>query len=786
MRPLLSKCSLVRLCVSAASVIAFAWIGSATPLFAQDSKSSHTTPVRGSVRDQKGAPVAGASVHVECGTVHASQTTADDGAFAFDLPSDCAGRLIVEAAGFAEARTNFRPLESAGGSGIGVTLNPAPLYESVSVTATRTPEGETTPEASTATVTSLDLQNWGGLTTDDKLRQVPGFSLYRRTGSATANPTTQGISLRGLGANGASRALVLADGIPMNDSFGGWIFWDQIPEEAIDRVEVVEGGISDLYGGTALGGVVQIETKPPLDTSFSLESWAGNEWTAFSSAHAVIRSGMWAVSVDGEAFRTEGYYPTPSSLRGTADANANSEHGSGDLRVERIFNESLRVFLQGSLLGENRQNGTVLQMNNNTIRQLAAGADWDAKSNGLFTIRVFGGSESYHQTFSSISLNRDVETLTSNQDVPVYNVGFSAQWTRTFARRHTVAIGVDARDIVGSSDELRFTGGVPTSTFDNGGTQHEAGVFAEDVISISPKWQLSFSAREDIWTNVHGSSTTVPVGAGIGTVAPNTTLYPNRSENFFSPRASLSRHLNDHVVLRASAYRAFRAPTLNELYRPFRVGNVLTDANANLTAEKFTGGEAGAEFHGWNDRLRVRGTFFDGFINDPVANVTLSSTPTLITRERENLGSTGSVGFEFHADARLTDRMFLSGGYQYVRADVTSFAVEPPLVGLRVPLVPRHDASAQWSYMRGGFNFALQGRAESEEFDDDLNQFRLPGYFVLSASVSRAFGERVEVFFAGDNLLNKKYVIEETPTPQLASPILVRAGVRLQLSRMKH
>ena len=123
------------------------------------------------------------------------------------------------------------------------------------------------------------------------------------------------------GANGASRALVLADGIPLNDPFGGWVFWDQVPEQEIGCIEVVEGGMSDLYGSTALGGVVQIETKPPLDTNLSLESSLGNELTAFSSAHATLRSDLWAISINGEGFRTDGYIPAPASLRGSPDSS---------------------------------------------------------------------------------------------------------------------------------------------------------------------------------------------------------------------------------------------------------------------------------------------------------------------------------------------------------------------------------------------------------------------------------------------------------------------------------
>src|ERR671929_131193 len=100
-------------------------------------------------------------------------------------------------------------------------------------------------------------------TLDDALRQVPGFTLFRRTGSRVANPTSQGVSLRGVGASGASRALVLADGIPLNDPFGGWVYWGRVPRASVERIEVLRGGASSLYGSSALGGVVNLITRRP-------------------------------------------------------------------------------------------------------------------------------------------------------------------------------------------------------------------------------------------------------------------------------------------------------------------------------------------------------------------------------------------------------------------------------------------------------------------------------------------------------------------------------------------
>src|SRR5207237_182803 len=129
----------------------------------------------------------------------------------------------------------------------------------------------------------------------------------------------------------------------------------------------------------------------------------------------------------------------------------------------------------------------------------------------------------------------------------------------------------------------------------------------------------------------------------------NVTKFTNRIETAFSPRLSLLYKASAHVSLFASGYRAFRAPTLNELYRSFRVGNVLTLANENLQAERLTGGEAGMRVTASHDKLVIRGTSFWNEVIRPVANVTLQTTPALITRQRQNLGRTRSRGFELEA-----------------------------------------------------------------------------------------------------------------------------------------
>ena len=727
------------------------------------------------VVDRSGAVVARARVVLTVDGLNVVATTQPDGTFVFSAIDATSGSVQVSAQGFATTSSDWH----AGEAALKITLPPATVQQSLDVTATRTsilPTGvddvESQPDA--AVVSSTQLEQWGPQTTDDKLRQVPGFTLLRRSGSQTANPTSQGVSLRGLGASGASRALVLVDGIPINDPFGGWIYWARVPQASLNEVQIVPGGVSALYGNDALGGVVNMETRSAVQTASEITGSYGNENSPFGSGWGVVRFGQWNLSSSGEGYRTDGYIPVPKDLRGTVDRDANVQYGSGNLRIERLFGERGRMFLDGEMYGEDRQNGTALQINDTTIRQLAFGTDYDSAKAGLFTLRLYGGTQNYHQTFSSVALNRDSESLTDDQNVPVRHMGLIGQWSKQVFSRLTMLAGLDGTYVQGASLETTYSSGQRTANLSNGGSQQALGAFVEGIVQITLRWSVTLAGREDLWSNYDGSSIRVPVHG-----AETTTDYPARGQNAFDPRVTTSYRASDHVVLYASGYRSFRAPTLNELYRSFRVGNVVTNSNAFLRAERFSGGEAGARATMLNNRVSVHGSVFGGVVTNPVENVTISSSPTLITRVRENLGRTDSLGFQLGTDIRFTSRLSLSAGYQFTNSTVASYPGNPTLVGNLIPLVPRSIFTFQGTWLAPQrFTVAIQGRTESNEFDDDQNLFPLGSAFVLSATVSRPLPKGFDVFFQGENLTNDQYFIAKTPTPNLGQPVQARIGFR--------
>ena len=735
---------------------------------------AQTVVLNGVVRDSSGAVVVGAAIHAQSGTWQASAKSDASGGFSFANVPAGMGTLDVVAQGFVAVHRTWSSHGNAAVT-LELVLEVSPVTQQVMVSATRAEVRLADTPGSAVLLSSEDVTSTPALRIDDMLRQVPGFSLFRRSSSRTANASAQGVSLRGLGGSASSRALVLADGISLVDPFGAWVYWDRIPRVAISSVEVVRGGASNLYGSSALGGVVQLITKQPEAPAFALDGSFGNERTPDLSGWTGSRIGQWDYSLATELFHTDGFILVPGSVRGSVDTPANSEDASVYALVGHELGASGRVFLRGNFYTESRNNGTRLQVNDTRIGEGAAGVDKQFGANDSLNVRLYGDVTAYNQTFSAVAPDRNSETLTDVQHVPEQVVSGGAQWTHVLGNSQTLIGGGDLNEVIGASNEQLLTG--PNQARNGGGRQRTLGFFGEDIFHRA-RWTVIAAARVDDWKNFRGLLTTIPVkGPAVATV------YPDRTDVALSPRLSVLRAISEHVSVTGSVYRAFRAPTLNELYRTFRVGNVLTLNNAGLNAERLTGAEAGVNVTSWGGRLSTRGTFFWSDIVDPVANVTLTTTATLITRQKENLGRTRSRGVELDGTVKVSGDVQISAGYAYTAATVVNYPGNPggvDLVGLDVAQVPRNVFTWEARYWNPSrVLVSLTGRFVGRQFDDDQNQFPLDRFYTMDAQVGRAVTRNVEIYGAVENLTNQRYQVAKTPVVNLGPPILFRVGVRL-------
>ncbi|MGD0799561.1 MAG: TonB-dependent receptor [Acidobacteriaceae bacterium] len=668
---------------------------------------------------------------------------------------------------------------------------PIPVAQQITVTATRSSLDLPATANTLYSLTTTELNDYPATELDDKLRQQAGFELYRRSSSRVQNPTSQGISLRGLGSTAASRTLVLSDNAPLNDPFGGWIHWDEIPALAIDSVAIATGGGSDLYGSSALGGVIDIVPAHPTTPRLDLNLLGGGQSTSDLSLRADATHRRWAQLLAADLFRTAGYIPTAPSVAGPVDTPANVHSQSARIETDRAFgsgggpNPTNRAFLVGNLLNEARGNGTTLTNNGTRLWRYLAGDDWSATPTitGPISgrVRLFGSDEAYRQTFSSINTPRTIENLTRLQHVRTQELGASTDASLALSPI-AIVFGADVRDIRATDNETPISANIPSGIADTSARQRFLGGFAELLASahrgLLRNTSAALSLRLDSASNLSTRtlSQTFPASA-------TTTLTPDRNEFIPSPRLGIVRQIATTATLHASVFRAFRTPTMNELYRTGQVGAQITQANSALQSERATGWEVGSTFTSPSNAISLSGTYFWTEINRPVSAVLLSTN----LYKRENLGQILSQGTELHLEIKPRRAISATLGYQYAHAVVTRYNPPPAtsgppqnLVGNWIPEVPRQSFTAQLRATQPRLGtLTLAARASGQAWDDSANTFLLDPFFQLDLSAQHNFGAHLTASAILTNLLNQRPDVARTPTLTLGSPFLAQASLTL-------
>jgi outer membrane receptor protein involved in Fe transport len=756
--------------------------------------------VSGVVRDATGGVVAGAVVLVRSGVAESRGTTDAAGRFTIECPRSAAVEVIVRAAGFAEGRVTVAPSTPA--QDLNIVLAAAPLSEAVTVTATRDERRVDDVPASVTVLGAAEIRQSPAVVADDLLRQVPTFSLFRRTSSLASHPTAQGVSLRGIGPSGVSRTLVLLDGVPFNDPFGGWVYWSRVPLAAADRIEIVDGASSSLYGNYAMGGVINILTTPPARRTASLDLQYGSRSSPKAAFTGSDVFGKLGVAVDLTGFDTDGYPPVAANERGAVDNNAAVRFGNMNVRLNYTASDRLTAFLRAGYFKENRDNGKASTING---QEEANDTTWKSVSGGIrarlpdasqLDATVFVDDELFHSNFLAVPAAtpaRSFGRMTLLQTVPTHGVGASVQWMRAIGTTQVLSTGVDWRWVDGDSHEQ----GLDTQrgedvTLDrvSGGTQQSTGIYVQDVITPVQRLVLTLGARVDHWRNYDGHNLEHSVPSGVPTANDDASL-ADRTDTTFSPHVAARYHLTDRTSVWGGLSWGFRAPTLNELYRQFRVGAVLTLANNQLGPERLTGGEGGITVTPF-DRLTWRTTGFVDGVRDPVANVTISPPGGSVVQQRQNLGRTRIWGIQTDVDWQVSRYVRASAAYLFNQAKVTEIPQAaasdgPSLVGNFLPQVPQHRASFEVTYANPRvltFTVGIQGIGR--QFDDDQNIRTvpgettpgLPGYGLLNLTAMRDVGRHLQVYVSAQNLLDEEYVVGTLPTT-LGSPRLVSAGVRV-------
>jgi outer membrane receptor protein involved in Fe transport len=663
--------------------------------------------------------------------------------------------------------------------------------ETVTVTAARLPE----PVGNGAfAVTTLDA---GQLASDDRLdnalEEVPGLSLFRRSGSQNANATTQGVSLREIAPSGAGRALVLLDGVPMNDPFGNWVIWGALPYEDIGGAEVVRGAGAGPYGSGALTGTISLTERDTTDGVAIADASAGSDAMVRAGASGGTQIGSLDLFASAAGERSNGWIPIRPPRRGDADNHLWLDSGEASLRAQDDLGggvvASARLEYYDDARGggvqyvQSEAKGLIGSM---TLSRAATASDVGWRLQAWFINSGFVNTSASVPAYPALRSN---STPANDQyATPALGLGGNAALFGS-SGNFRWEVGGDVRADSGESRELYSYSTLLqdfASRRRSGGKLTVGGGYAEGAYDDGA-WLLTLGLRADYWSTAQGHLVQYNRASGAVTSQAD---YPGRDGVIPTGRAGARRNFDagwlGQDYLRVAAYEGFRAPSLNELYRPFRVGNNNTVANPGLKPEELYGVEVG-----WGGQSGALGWNMTGFVNrmhDAVTNVTIASSSSGVTFQRENAGDVNAVGLEGDATWKMFDDFDLRTAFSITDARVKENpsaipSGQPSFTGNRPAQAPPVTITAGATLRpieRVSLNADLHW--ESTRFEDDQNTMRLGSAFVLDLEAAYRFVDAYSAFVRVENVANANVVTAEAADGTLSygQPRTFEIGLRYE------
>ena len=661
---------------------------------------------------------------------------------------------------------------------------PGTYVEQVIVTAARLP-----PSAADAAFSIVHLSE-GDLAksqrVDETVGQTPGVSLFRRTSSLSANPTTQGISLRAIAPSGAGRTLVTLDGVPLNDPFGGWVIWSQLAPESLTGIDIVRGAGAGPYGAGALTGVIGLKER---DAGIAGDVSVGNLGSQRVSAAAVSTLGRLEFFGAASYDKSDGFVPVRGPAQGAADTRTDLEAKSISGRVDMATGLGL-LSLRGGFFEEDRGAGLAGARANASGNVFSATLVRAPRGQALgWRLQAWRRTSDLFNSSVAVAANRATTTPANSQDKTP-----ATGWGLNGALRQKIGgveweLGADARLNDGEERErYSYVGGAYTRGRVAGGKTAVIGAYADGSWSSGP-WLVAGGLRLDHWQNTDGFRVERLLATGAVLLDQRPA---DRDGEVVSGRLGVTREVGDGAVVRVAGYSGFRPATLNELYRPFRVGNDVTEANAALKPEQLQGLEAGVSRKGAKGLIEA--TAFWNRVEDPVVNVTLGSGPATfpiggfipaggVLRQRQNAGRIDAFGLESRAE-RKVGVVTLTSALSVTDARLDGGSIAPQLTGKRPAQAPIWSATAGLSAeLRVGLTLATDLTWEGKRFEDDLNSRVLDPAYRLDARLDWRVKPLVTLYVAGDNLLDAEIQTSRTAdgVAGYAAPRVVRVGLRVAL-----
>jgi iron complex outermembrane receptor protein len=671
----------------------------------------------------------------------------------------------------------------------------------------------------TSVLTNEDIENAPEMTVDQVLKNQSSVFLNDQP-YYEKDPTGQSLNVRGLGN---ARTLALIDGLPANDAMYGTIQWNLAPISAIEDIELIRGGVSNLYGNYGMGGVVNITTKPIADNKGEISGSYGtfNTSNVAASKEFAINDVL-KLRVSADYFNTDGYVNQPTISPATVFPKKNAANqaapllpgmgpesaNSANYRLQGSLNLSSDTdafFNVGSHDMQNLPTGGYNFATKTTQETtFSAGATTRLNASEKVQVNAFYENTTLWQQNVSNS-GTSAPYISANYNDPYSTTGASAQYTKDMKNQliDQAIFSLDARQVAAQnltnsfSSAAGYTSGTVTSSDYAKGQQEFYGLMAQfkskmDAIPL----QATLSLREDQWQS---QTPTYWIAGQNGT--PSYTNVPNQTVNKFSPNFGLLYQATNELDFRAAAYQGFHAPGLNNTLRTYGNSTSVSLANPLLTPETMTGYEIGTDYR-WNAGF-VQVTGFSAQVNNAVyaPNVSLSQAQAAGCPASVCTGTGGqtyslygnnqnlqSQGLEVQAHHDINAQWGIDGTYTHTNTVLTwigsgvSSTLNP--IGSQVGGVPQNMGYAAVTYSPlPKTSISANIRWIGNSWLDGAHTLPVAGYAVIGLKANYQITQQASIFASAVNLFNRNYITYGTGTSQgsyiLGQPQTITIGGRI-------
>lgn len=616
---------------------------------------------------------------------------------------------------------------------------------------------------------------------EDIIRSIPGLYNFRHA-SLHTNGIVSPIEMRGVGQN---RILILVDGVPQNSNFNNsiaWVAWGHIPKEAIERIEVIRGASSALYGSEGLGGVINIITKNPKETRKSgISAKAGNATTYGGNAFYSQKFGKFGVLASGGYENTDGFY----MIDNPEEYNTLRYREKGQLFGKLTYDFSKKSKLGLSALYFNQDAGQGREFFSQELQLDQYSLDYSHLFNGIKLEGKAFINRANKTAYQDNAADNYTSLFREEHFNNIYHTGVDIQGSLFKWQNIKMVLGGSY-----SQAYLNYNEDYPGSDRDGGSKgkqQFFSPFFLTDIKLFNDKVFVNLGLRYDNIQTSEGANWDTQASAG---KQAYDTLYNKQTRESFSPKAGITWHLSPKTIFRTSIGKGFRAPSLFELYKVHvrGGGTYYRNANPELNPEHILSWDIGAE-HFVSDKFRVSVSYYQSLATDYIGDRLMDSakfsggTKTRYEYELDNISEVKIHGIELEANWEPIQYFSVKGNYTYNISKIENDEENQSLEGNYLPNDPRHKIHFGLNYANPEIvNVFVGANAFAKIYYDNENTLEKDKYFTLDASVSRTFMNKLTIFANAENILNNEYPIflSKSSGNTIAPGIIVLAGVKFE------